>query len=57
MKHIAVCNGKEVPDLTILKAIALRDNQDRDRRQQYSYLDLFRGRQIATRTIVLLFTW
>ncbi|XP_041378319.1 solute carrier family 22 member 4-like [Gigantopelta aegis] len=55
--RIARINGRPEPDTTILEKIAAEEQRNHAMLMTYSYLDLFRTRQLVKTTLILCFSW
>ena len=53
MKRLAERNGKPVGDLSILRRIVEKEDDDEAKTKVYSYWHLFRNRKIALKTVVI----
>jgi hypothetical protein len=56
IKMIARANKKPCPDLALLKNIAVTEEEER-KTKRYTYIDLFRTRKYAIRTVAVLMSW
>ncbi len=57
LKKIAEKNNKPVPSLEMLKKAANVDLKEEARLRKYTYIDLFRYRTYAIRTVILIALW
>ncbi|XP_074648643.1 solute carrier family 22 member 15-like isoform X2 [Tubulanus polymorphus] len=57
IKRMAKLNKKPCPDLSVLERIAEYEDEQRQHRQKYTYLDLFYSKTLAVQSICVMFGW
>ena len=57
LRKIAQKNKRPVPSIDVLREAARADLQEAKHLKKFTYLDLFRYREYAKRTIILIFIW
>ncbi|XP_064651393.1 organic cation transporter protein-like isoform X2 [Lineus longissimus] len=55
--EMAKVNKKPVPKLALLREIAQLTSEEEASKHSYNYLDLFRTRDNAIRTVIMMFVW
>ncbi|XP_074649150.1 uncharacterized protein LOC141904460 [Tubulanus polymorphus] len=55
IKRMAKLNKRPCPDLSVLERIAEYEDEQRQHRQKYTYLDLFYSRKLAVQSVSVMF--
>ncbi|XP_074649328.1 solute carrier family 22 member 15-like [Tubulanus polymorphus] len=57
IRWMARVNKTGVPDMRLLRAIAAQDLNEQTEGKRHSYLDLFRTKELAIQTFVIMYCW
>ncbi|XP_074648597.1 solute carrier family 22 member 15-like isoform X2 [Tubulanus polymorphus] len=57
IERMAKLNKKPCPDLSVLERIAEYEDEQRQHRQKYTYLDLFYSKKLALQSLSVMFGW
>ena len=57
LRKIAQKNERPVPSIDVLREAARADLQEAKQLKKFTYLDLFRHREYAKRTVILILMW
>ncbi|XP_067658276.1 uncharacterized protein [Haliotis asinina] len=57
IRKIAELNNKPMPDTSILELIAQEEKAEGDKAKSYTYLDLFKTKELGLKTLITCFLW